>query len=538
MPVNPVLALRKSGLPQPPGGGVAGALPEVTRYGALKTEPRVPRTAFGALRSESDTPQLQVTFGTHLSPIEWDITTQGDVAAAQGLTQVIRNEVSLSTEGNAGGGAQIESREHAFYQAGQGLRIQWSARFTTGAIGTTQLAGYGDALNGLFIGWDDDQFGCLLRSNASGTVVDTWFYQEDWDNEFEDRYDGTGPSRITLDSTTSNVYFVQAKLHYYADIVWMMAIPGIPDPVELHRYKHNDQTRTGKTLRTGSLPLHYSVQNDAGVTNAVTVNGASMAVFTEGRVRTGKFPFSATFERSSVTSEQHMMSLRMRSSVMGQPSHGHAFIHLTGTATSGNQPGYLRIYRDPVLFNTVTDPDTDKTLVWTQPHQCSIVETSATQCERLNIAAAANTTTSQMSVYVCTSSNATGSPVHQVTLTVTDSPHTPDAINGASNRLAGCIMYINNCARRILTSTQDGATAIVTVAAMPGVTADYNAQTVTIYNGEHVLTQSLGKDSSTSSSFVGDKMIHMSPGDMITLTADCATSSNIRASVNWFEEWC
>lgn len=535
MPVKPALALRSAGVPQPPVLGEARA--SVDTRGAIATEPRMPRTAFGALRAEADTPQLQVTFDTHMSPIEWDITTSGDAATAQGVAQVIRNEAYVSTEGNAGGGAQIETREHAFYQAGQGLRIQWSSQFTAGIAGSTQLSGYGNSTNGLFVGWNGARFGCLLRSSATGSIVDTWFYQDDWDNDCSDKFDGTGPSGINLNTATSNVYMAQAKLHYYADIVWMLATPDHPDPLVLHRYKHNDQTRTGMTLRTGSLPLHMSVQNDAGVTNDITLRGASMAVFTEGQVRTGKFPFSTTFSQTAVTNEEHMISIRMRDTVMGETSHAHAFIHLMGTGTSGNQPGFLRVYREPVLFNTVGDPDTDKSLVWTQPHLCSAVETSATQCERFKIKAASETTTSQMEAYICTSSEAAGTPVHQVKLTVTDSPNNPNAIDGSSNRLAGCLLHINGQARRILTSSQDGADAVVTVSAMPGAPADYNGKTVQVYNGMHMLTQSLGKDASTSDSFVDDKMIHMSPGDMIYLSGECAASSNIFVTLNWFEEW-
>lgn len=491
-----------------PGLGGAASAPGPT-YDVdfrMRTIPSgIPYTAFGELSTAEKTPQLQRSFDTHIDPIDWELTTSGDVAASQGTVTMARGQACVSTNGKAGGGAQMESTEYAWYHPGQGIVVQFSGEWTNGgAVGNESLIGYGNASNGLFFGYNGAQFGVLLRSNESGSVVDTWIPQTEWNTEqlIDNDANKTG---FALDPTKANVYIIRAQLHYQGRIIFYVVSPEHDIPIPVHIIKHNDQTTTGVTLRTASLPLHISTQNAAGVTTELVAHSASMAVFIEGREREGRRKFSYGLSRLNITTEEHIATFRMRESIMGETNHGHALIYAINTGTTGNRPGFIRVYKNVKVFGT--------DLTYANHHLCSLLD-QATDDTTLG------------ATLTGTSSAVVGDPPYQFDVS---------GVDGSSNRLAGCILHVSGSARRILTSS-GSSPATVTVAALENAASTYDNKSVTIYNGEHIFTQALGKDSSTTNVFEGDMLIHLSPGDSITVTAESSAAAEMWISLSWIEK--
>lgn len=480
---------------------------QTNHRGAVYVDPGFPLTAFGELSTAEKTPRLQTTFDTALDALQWEITSGGDSIAAQGYAYTTEGIAKVTTNGAAGGSAMIESREHAHYHAGQGLMIQLSGQFTTGVANNTQLIGYGDSSNGLFFGYNGTSFGVLMRSSASGSVVDTWTAQTSWNADTMDGSDGTtNPSAVNLDPTMSNVYFIQAQLHYMGRIRFFVAEATFTKPILVHTINFNNNTNTGITLRTASLPLHMSVENTSSNTDTVVVSTASMAVFIEGRQRIGDRKFAYTTTRGSINTEEHVLTLRIRSSVLGKTPHGQIYITSIETGTTANDPGLIRVYRNVKRFGA--------SLTYTQPHLCSLFEVATNDT---TITATATGTVS----------SSTGNPVYQCVIA---------GVVGTSNALAGCIVHIANYTRTILTSS--GATnATITFAGIPLATGAVDGVTATIYNGELVYSQALGKDSSSNTLFSTDTLIHLSrPGDTITFTAYSGSVASIALAVSWIEQ--
>lgn len=500
--------IQTSGLPTRALMGTARAGPAATFDvdQRLRTAPAgLPYTAFGELSTAEKTPQLQVSFDTHVDPIDWTIVTSGDTVASQGLVTMDNGQACVTTNGKEGGGATIESNEYAYYHPGQGIVVQMSAEWPEGgAEGNESLIGYGNDENGLFFGFDGANFGVLLRSTATGSVVDTWTHQTAWNvNTLLDTDDNT--TGVVIDPTKANVFIIRAQLHYQGRIMFYVVSPDHDTPVLVHIIKHNDQTNTGLTLRTASLPLHISTKNAAGMSTTLSAHSASMAVFIEGREREGRRKFSYGHVRTGITSEEHIITLRMRPTIMGKTSHGHVLVYAINTGTTGNRPGFIRLYKNAKIFGS--------DLTYSNHHLCSLVDQATDD-------------TTIGGVLTGTSGSVVGDPPYQFTVS---------GVDGSDDRLVGCIAHIGGSARRILSSTGSSPTT-VTVAAMPNAAATYDNKTVTIYNGELIFTQALGKDSSTTNVFEDDMLIHLSPGDTLTMTAESSAAAEMWISLSWIEK--
>jgi hypothetical protein len=510
MPRNVLSHIQRAGLPtqglEAAGPGTFLPAPTYTSTNRLLTAPSgVPYTAFGEIASAEKTPQIQQSFDTHIDPLNWDITTSGDATTAEGTVTLSGGQCCVSSNGAAGGSAQMETTDHAWYHPGQGLVMQFSGEWTDGgAADNVTLIGYGDATNGLFFGYNGAQFGVMLRSSQSGTVVDTWVPQPEWNGHkmLDTDANTTG---VVLDPTKANVYIIRAQLHYHGSIHFYAMSPLEELPILLHTIRHNDQTNTGTTLLTASLPLHLSSTNATGATPTVVARSASLAVFIEGRERIGRRKFSYALSRAGVEAEEHILTLRMRDTITGRTNHGHALICAVNTGTTGNRPGFVRVYKNVKVFGTA--------LTYGNHHLSSLLEQ------------ATNDTTLGATL-TGTVGSVVGDPPTQFEVA---------GVDGTANRLAGCVVHVNGTARRIVSSSGSSPATLV-VAGMDAPAAAYDGQTATIYNGEHIFTQAMGKDSSTTNLFDQHMLVVLNRGDSLTITAESSASAEMWVSLSWIEK--
>ncbi len=153
-------------------------------------------TAFGDQSIAENTPQVQIKFNYSIN----DDLMSSKINNALGSVSVIENELAVSTGASANSYAALFSRKCVVYSAGQGVKNLFSARFTTGAVGSTQFVGIGQASDGLFIGFNGVTFG-ILRRVAGATHVE----------KFEittGAVTATGNITITLDGDTKTVAVV------------------------------------------------------------------------------------------------------------------------------------------------------------------------------------------------------------------------------------------------------------------------------------------------------------------------------------------
>lgn len=181
------------------------------------------------------------------------------------------------TVGSASGDQIIRETIKVFsYQPGKSLLVMSTFVFGDAKANLRQRVGYYGAANGLYFERDGTTNYMVERSSVTGSLVNLRVPQSEWN---QDRLDGTGPSGITLDSSKSQIL--------YMDIEWLglgtcrmgFIINGAFVPA--HNFNHANLTLT-TYITTASLPLRYEMTNTAATTGASTLKQVCSTVISEG----------------------------------------------------------------------------------------------------------------------------------------------------------------------------------------------------------------------------------------------------------------
>lgn len=233
------------------------------------------------------TPMAQVLFPYNQINTDFvSVTTgaSGIVTGGAGLTGVTgggtgtNSMAILKTSGGTGTTfATIASKARLSYRPGQGAIVVFSAIFNSGVANNFQTIGIGNSQDGFFFGYNGTAFG-LLHRRAS---VDTWTAQASWNG---DPVNGTGPSGITLNPQTGNIYKIQFQWLGYGVIKFFVQNPTDGSWILVHTIQYPN-ANTIPTLRNPSLQLYASVYNAAaGTATPVTLQTAGMGAFIEGQI--------------------------------------------------------------------------------------------------------------------------------------------------------------------------------------------------------------------------------------------------------------
>lgn len=154
--------------------GTVIAVP-ATAEGHLEVAIHSPRTPFGALHTESLTPEFQVDAVYGINPREVTTTTGHAVtagAANSGTNTGTNNLFKCSTGTTQYSFATIQSRKRLRYRAGQGVVGRFTALWSAPAALSTVVAGFGTAESGFYFGYNGTSFG-ILHSTGNFREVQT-----------------------------------------------------------------------------------------------------------------------------------------------------------------------------------------------------------------------------------------------------------------------------------------------------------------------------------------------------------------------------
>jgi hypothetical protein len=175
------------------------------------------------------------------------VTGGGSVSQASGVAIVNANGTDSA--------AYLVTRRYVLASVGTVVRALAAVTFNAGTAGCTQLAGVGNENDGLFVGFQDLQFGVMSRRSA----VDTWTFSSAFN---VDKLDGTGPSSTALVPTNGNVYQIVYDSTGFGGVSFALcSIAGnvLPEAVVMHRVSFSGPTAA--SMRLHSMPLMASVQN-------------------------------------------------------------------------------------------------------------------------------------------------------------------------------------------------------------------------------------------------------------------------------------
>ena len=229
--------------------------------------------AFGRLRVSEPYTLFDSQNRFQIDP-QFDTSTSGSATATH-----LSNESSVAMAvTTASGDEVIRQTKRVFpYQPGKSLLALMTFVMAPTQTNLRQRVGYFGANDGLYLEQNDTDVRFVLRKSTSGSVDDTEYVtQANWN---VDKFDGTGPSGITLDFTKSQILFF--------DIEWL----GVGDvrcgfyshgkPVIAHIF-HNENAKDKVYMKTAILPVRYEITATGALSSGATLRQICSTVASEG----------------------------------------------------------------------------------------------------------------------------------------------------------------------------------------------------------------------------------------------------------------
>ena len=162
-----------------------------------------------------------------------------------------------------------ETKRVFAYQPGKSLLVMNTFAMNEPKANLVQRVGYFGTDNGIFLENDGTTNYLVLRSNTSGSIVETKVAQSDWN---KDKFDGSGYSAQGTGTEHSSGLNVSNTNIFWADIEWLgvgdvrcgFVVDGKILPAHIF---HNDNLRKVPYMTTACLPIRYEIKN-VGVTSS------------------------------------------------------------------------------------------------------------------------------------------------------------------------------------------------------------------------------------------------------------------------------
>ena len=207
-------------------------------------------------------------------PLFWDEAVTG--AAAGTWSQNTASTV-MDVDLNTAESITRQTFRRFNYQPGKSqlILITFVLDHSGGGTGITREVGIHDDNNGVFLQDSAGTINLAIRSNVTGSPVDTVISQASWNI---DAMDGTGTSGITMDWTKSQIMLIDMEWLGVGRVRVGFVVDGIPYYV--HQFVHAN-VLSGVYMSTPNLPIRFYIDND-GTGAASTLEHVCCSVISEG----------------------------------------------------------------------------------------------------------------------------------------------------------------------------------------------------------------------------------------------------------------
>ena len=307
--------------------------------------------AFGKLRVSGATLLGEYIFSSGTLPTQFASTLEpgGSISWDPNTRALVLTNTTVSTAHSA----HTSNTYHHYFAGSSQLFIGTLALGDTGKANLMREWGMFDDKNGFMFELDGTTLGVNIRSNTSGSVVDTFIPRTLWN---EDRVDGTGPSGMNLDVTKDNIYWI--------DVQWLGAgrvrfgTYHNGQRVVCHEHYHGN-TAAAPVTAMGSLPVQIHQMNMGTTASTSEMRAWCLAVWTESNldVRTTASNSLQSFSRTVSTNDiyVYMGTLSPKESLPnGQPNRSLYWpteIEASGWDTVTGAPAIfeMEIYAEPII---------------------------------------------------------------------------------------------------------------------------------------------------------------------------------------------
>jgi len=223
--------------------------------------------------------------------------------------------VNLNVTSSSGSKTVRQSYRVMPYQPGKGLLFLGTFVMAVGQANLRQRVGYFNPDNGVFFQKDGTTNAFVLRTNTSGTPSDTrTITQANWNG---DKLDGTGASGLTLDTTKSQILWMDFEWLGVGSVRCGFIING--QYIVCHTFNNaNDLDKVYMT--TAILPVRYEIEATGALTGSATLKQICSTVVTEGgyqQVVASQYARTTTAVTGFDTTFVPLVSIRLASDSLG-----------------------------------------------------------------------------------------------------------------------------------------------------------------------------------------------------------------------------
>lgn len=203
----------------------------------------------------------------------WSTATATGGAAVFNADQGL---IDLNVTAASGSSVVRETIKVFSYQPGKSLLVLNTFVMNAPKAGLTQRVGYYGDDNGLYVELADSVLSFVKRTSVGGSVTEISVNQADWNG---DKLDGTGPSKITLDISKAQIFWMDIEWLGVGSVRMGFVIDG--QFILCHTFQHANVIAS-TYVTTASLPLRYEIENTAGTSGASTLKQICSSVISEG----------------------------------------------------------------------------------------------------------------------------------------------------------------------------------------------------------------------------------------------------------------
>lgn len=238
------------------------------------------------------------------------VTATGGVAAYS----TNRSSVRLITSTTSGSTVLAQTYRVFPYQPGKSLLTMQTFTMAAAKTGLTQRVGLYSAYNGVYLEQADSQVSFVIRTSTSGSVDNSRYVtQANWN---VDKFDGTGPSGVTLDLTKTQIFWMSVEWLGVGNVACGFIINGVFQTAHVFQ---NANIGAAVYMQTAILPLRFEITNTATTASASTLQQICSTVISEGGYDQISQPY-VVYSSANVnvgTNYVPIVSIRVNSSYYG-----------------------------------------------------------------------------------------------------------------------------------------------------------------------------------------------------------------------------
>ena len=206
-----------------------------------------------------------------------------NVTASSGSVTYVADEstFNLAVTGANGSSVIRQARTTQPYQPGKSLLTLNTFAFATLEAGCRQRVGYFTARNGVYFEADGTILYLVIRSSASGSIVEERIPQTSWNTDTLKTGASPNPSGINLDPTLVQIFWCDIEWLGVGNVRAGFVING--QFIVCHTFQHANQTgNTTVYMTSATLNPRYEITNTAATAGARTMKQICSTVISEG----------------------------------------------------------------------------------------------------------------------------------------------------------------------------------------------------------------------------------------------------------------